>query len=80
MSDGSGPQKIAVLESNVREMKVELSYTRAQMEQMMGMMQQLLQTKSADEGQQNEESDGTGREDVNVESDGAEGAVRTRRC
>ena len=61
-------------------MKVELSYTRAQIEQMMGMMQQLLQTKSADGRQQNEESDGTGRGDVNVESDGAKDAVRRRRC
>ena len=50
MSDTSGPQRIEVLESNVGEMKVEFSHTRAQIEQMMGMMQQLLQFKSADGG------------------------------
>ena len=41
-------------------MKVKLSHTRAQVEQMMGMMQQLFQAKSADGGQQKEESGGTG--------------------
>ena len=50
MSDTSGPQRIAVLESNVGEMKVEFSHLRAQTEQTMGMMQQLLQIKSADGG------------------------------
>ena len=76
MSDASGPQGIEVLESNVGEMKGELSHTRAHIEQMMGIMQQLLQAKSADGGRQNEESDGTGRGDVNVESDGAKGTAR----
>ena len=45
MSDASGPLRIKLLESNVREMKVKLSHTRAQIEQMMGTMQQLLQAK-----------------------------------
>ena len=39
MSDASGPQRIDVLESNVGKMKVELSHTRAEIEQMMGIMQ-----------------------------------------
>ena len=34
----SGPKRIEVLESKVGEMKVEFSYTRAQIEQMMGMV------------------------------------------
>ena len=38
MSDASGPQRIEVLESNVGEIKVELSPTRVQVEQMMGMV------------------------------------------
>ena len=37
---------------------------------MMGMMQQLLQAKSADGDQQKEESGGTGRGDANDDSDG----------
>ena len=61
-----------MLESNVGGgVKVELSHTRAQIEQMMGMMQQLLQAKSADGGQQKKESGGTGKEDANDDSDGA---------
>ena len=71
MSDASGPHRIEVLESNVGEIKVELFHTRAQIEQMMGMMQQLLQAKSADGGQQKEESGSTGRGDANDDSDGA---------
>ena len=54
MSDTRRPQIIEVLESSVGEMKEELSRTRAQIEQMMGIMQQLLQAKSADGGQQEE--------------------------
>ena len=42
MSDTCRPQKIEVLKSNVGDMKAELSHTRAQIEQMVGMMQQLL--------------------------------------
>ena len=61
MSDVSGPQRIEVLESNVGEMKVELSYTSAQIEQLMGMMQQLLQGKSVYRSQYEEKSGGTGR-------------------
>ena len=37
----------------------------------MGMVQQLLQAKSADGGQQKDESGGTGRGDANTDSDGA---------
>ena len=62
MSDARGPQRIEVLESNVGEMKLEVFHTRAQIEQMMGMMQHLFQTQSADGGQQKkEQSGGTGR-------------------
>ena len=65
-------------------MKAELSRTRAQIEKMMGMMQQLRQAKSADGGQQEEKSGGSGRGNANDESDGAgralseEGAAGTR--
>ena len=76
MSEASGPQRVEVLESNVGEMKVEPSHTRAKIEQMMGMMQQLLQIKSADGGQQKEESGGTGRGDANDDSDGPRRAPR----
>ena len=76
MSDASGPQRIEVLESSVGEMKVELSHARAQIEQMMGMIQQLLQAKSADGGQQEETSRGTGRGDVNDNSGGSGRAPR----
>ena len=84
MSDASRPQKMKVLESNVGEMKAELSRARTQIEQMMGMMQQLLQAKSADGGQQEEKSAGSGRRGENDDSGGAgrapreEGAARTR--
>ena len=47
MSDTSGPHRVEVLEPNVGEMKAELSHIRAHTKQMMGMMQQLLLTKSA---------------------------------
>ena len=60
-----------MLEFSGEEVKVELSHTKAQIEQMMGMMQQLLQAKSTGEGQQKEESGGTGREDGNDDSGGA---------
>ena len=52
MNDVCRPQRIEVLKSNVGEMKVEFSHTRAHIEQIMGMRQQLLQAKSADGGQQ----------------------------
>ena len=84
MSDTSGPHRMQVLESNVGEMKAELSRIRVQTEQMMGMMQQLLQAKSADGGQQEEKSGGFGRGDTNDESGGTgrapreEGAAGTR--
>ena len=42
MSDTSRPQGIEGLESRVGAMKAELSHIRAQTEQTMGMMQQLL--------------------------------------
>ena len=51
MNEANGPQRIKVLESNVGEMKVKLSNPRAQTEQMMEIMQQLLQVKTADGGQ-----------------------------
>ena len=57
-------------------MKVELSHTRARIEQIMGMMQQLLQAKSADGGQQEEKSGGTGRGDANDDSGNAGRAPR----
>ena len=57
-------------------MKVELSYTRVHIEKMVGMMQQLLQAKSADGGQQKEVSGGTGRGDANDDSGGAGRAPR----
>ena len=65
-------------------MKVKLSHTRAHIEQIMGMMQQLLQAKSANGGQQKGESDGTGRGDTNDDNGGAgrappeEGAANAR--
>ena len=76
MSDASEPQIVEVLESNVGEIKVELSHTKAQIEQMMGMMQQLLQAKSADGDQQEEKPGGTGKRDANDDSGGAGRAPR----
>ena len=76
MSDASGPQRIEVLESKVGEMKVELSHIRAYTAQMMGMIQQLLQAKLADGGQQEEKSGVTDRGDVNDNSGGAGRAPR----
>ena len=67
----SGPQRIEVLESNVGEMKVELTHTKAQIEQMMSMMLQRLQAKSADAVQQKDKSGSTGRGDTNKDSGGA---------
>ena len=84
MSDTSRPQRTEVLESNVGDMKVKLSYTRAHIEQMTSIMRQLLHAKSADRGQQEEKSGGSGRGDANDESGGAgkaprkEGAAGTR--
>ena len=71
MSNAGGPQRFEVLELNVGEMRVELSHTMEQIEQMMGMMQQLLQAKSADGGQQKAELGGTGRGEANDDSGGA---------
>ena len=65
MSDTNRPQIIKVLESSVGEMKAKLSHTREQIEQMMGMVQQLLQANSADGGRQEEKSGGSGRRDAN---------------
>ena len=76
MSDTSRPQRIEVPESKVGEIKTELSHTRAQTEQMMGMMQQLLQAKLADGGKQEEKSGGSGRRDTNDDSGCAERALR----
>ena len=76
MSDTSRPQRIEVLESSVGGMRAELSRTRAQIEQMTGMMQQLLQAKSADAGQQEEKSGGSGMGDA---IDGSGGAGRAPR-
>ena len=84
MSDTSRPQRIEVLESRAGGMKVELSHIRAQTEQMIGMMRQLLQVKSADGRQQEEAPGGSGRGDANDDSGGAgrasreEGATVTR--
>ena len=50
-------------------MKAELSHTWAQIEQIMGMIQQLLQTKSADGGQQ----EGKSGNSANDESGAPEG-------
>ena len=52
-------------------MKAELFHTRAQIEQMMGMMQQLHQAKSKDGGQQEEKSGGSGKGDAKDDSGGA---------
>ena len=60
-----------MLASNVGEMKVEFSHTRAHIEQMMGMMPQLLQASSAEGGQQKKESGGTGRGYKSNDSGGA---------
>ena len=68
MSDTSRPQRIEMLKSRVGDMKAKLSHTRAEIEHMMGMMQQLLQAKSADGDQQEEKSGGSGRVDANDES------------
>ena len=78
ISDTSRSQRIEVLESNMGEMKGELSHTRPHIEQMMGMMQQLLQAKSADGGQQEEKSGGSSRGDANDDSGGA-GRHRTNK-
>ena len=65
-------------------MRAALSNTRVQIEQIMGMMKQLFQAKSADGGQQEEKSGGSGRGDTNDDSGGAgrapreEGAAGTR--
>ena len=45
------PQRIELLESKVGETDLKLCHTRAQIDQMMGTMQQLLQAKSPDGGQ-----------------------------
>ena len=48
MSYASGPQRIEMLKSYMGGMKVELFHTRAQIEQMMGMIQQLLQDQQTE--------------------------------
>ena len=84
VSDTIGPHRNDVLESNVGEMEAELFPTRAQIEQMMGMMQRLLQAKSTHKGQQEEKSGVSGRRDEKDDSGGAgrapreEGAASTR--
>ena len=80
MSDTCRPRRIEELESHVREMKAELFHTRAQIEQMMGMMQQLLQAKSADGGHQEETPDGCGRVDADEDSGGVGRAPREKRA
>ena len=80
MSDASGPQRIKVLEPNVGKMKVELSHTRAQIEQMMGMMQQLLQAKSEGGGQPEDKPGNTCRGDANNDSGGAGKAPHKERA
>ena len=60
------------------EMKAKLSHTRAQIEQIVGMMQQVLQAKSADGGQQGEKPGDSGRGDANDESGGAERVPREK--
>ena len=69
--DASGPQRFEMLESNGGELKVELSHIKAQAEQMMGIMQQLLHAKLADGGQQDKKSGDTCRGDANNDSGGA---------
>ena len=76
MIDASGPQRVEVLESNGWEMKIVLSHIKAQAEQIMGTMQQLLHAKSADGGQQDKKSGGPGRADANNNSGGAGRAPR----
>ena len=84
MSDTNRPQRIEVLEPSVGEIKAELSHTWSQIEQIMSMMQQLPQTKSADGGQREEKSGGSGRGDANNDSGDAgrvpseEGVAATR--
>ena len=73
MSDTSRPQRIEGLESSVGDIKTKLSKTKAQIEQMVGMMQQLLQTKSGSGGQQEQRSGGSGRRDANTKAAAPEG-------
>ena len=86
MNDASGPQRIKVLESRVGGMEVELSHARAQIEQIMGMMQQLLRAKLADGGDQEYKPGSTSRGYANDDSNGAgrapreEGAAGARVC
>ena len=80
MSDTCRPQRIEELVSRVRETKAELFHPRAQIEQMMGMMQQLLQAKSADGGHQEETPNGSGRVDADEDSGGVGRAPREKRA
>ena len=80
MSDASGLQRNEGPESNVGEMKVELSHTMAHIERMMDTIQQLLQAKSADGDQQIEESGGTGRGDATDDSSSVGRATREERA
>ena len=59
-------------------MKLELSHTRALIDKIMGMMQQLLQAKLADGGQQKEQLGGTSRRDANDDNGGAGRAPREK--
>ena len=54
MSESNDPQKFEALESNVTEIQVQMS-------ELMSMMRQVTQTKTADVDQREEESCGTGR-------------------
>ena len=75
MSDSSEPQRLGVLESNVEEMKEELSHNRGELGELKSMMRQLLRANPAGGGPQvEEESGGTGRGAANNDSSGAERA------
>ena len=64
MSDYSDSRRLETLESNVTE-------TQGQMSELMSMMRQLTQTKTAGAGQHEEESGGTGRGAAHNPSSGA---------
>ena len=67
-----------MLQTRVGEMKAELSYTSEHIEQLLGMMQQLLRAKSADGGQQKDMPGGSDRRDANDDSGGAGKAKEPR--
>ena len=76
MSETSRPHRNGVLKSSAGEMKAEPSHTRTQIEQMMGMIQQLLQAKSAEGDQHKEKSGGSGRGGASNDDGGAGRAPR----